>query len=871
MVKFFYGSFEKVLRTYITPNITQENLANTLLLSPRIDRKKYREAKDAIRASDYIDKGNVSKICKGTRKIPQALLDDHLKSNALENIEYSFLTEIVPRIPLNSRANIKEEIASLICQDESISEEEKSYYKEIAVKKELCIFLVETYMFAVTGISEPMKALLKPMHTNLPPQNRFFCGRKESLDTIRAQYKAGLYMQGLYGMRGVGKTQIALQYAHTYLKDYRLIWWMDAENRLTLQNGAVSFLRLQGYPVEDKNVEDIRRLFVDYFNRHRDWLLIYDNAEYGMPDEYEALLSYFPENVSQGNILLTTCCRNAFEDAVHMEALVFGKEEALSFLQNRSDIDDKNNAGKLAAQMGYLPLALEYAAAYIRETPGMDYTAYSKKLEQFGIKVLDYRVGYRAYKQTVREAFHITLDKILEDSAINPMSKSAEQFLNICAFLASEEIDVRIFFHYGKGLPDPVRLVLGNELECDALVRTLTKYSLVRANGNTLSIHQLLQEVMYDEIKPEDAMLCANYAYGVFYNVFYSMRKLPVESVRPLLAASVPHVQAILRRYVQLYRHHEQEIPDSIMVAKEYFSWTGLLLTDNKQLSSSELSENCRKEIPILETSVDFYSMIPGEKTIYPAYTLMLLAQSYIVLGEIQPAFEHYSKALQMIDEVISGLPEHVEPSQPNAVLNLYRTEVFQLASDICASIASSSIIYTDSALLWSNYRSLTKILLKQLACFPHKEEAENYRGTWLTLWIFSQQISNYTKRSFVVHLDVPAQWRCERKNPFLAGAFGFFRPTEEIDSEPSASVLEGFDIILNDPEIPMELSGNWITLAFAEGARTLEGMMDTLLKLGIDGITTDAKHLLYSAIYSLAINMGREDIMVLYEKKLQE
>ena len=62
MVKFFYGSFEKILRTYITPNITQENLANTLLLSPRIDRKKYREAKDAIRASDYIDKGNVSKI-----------------------------------------------------------------------------------------------------------------------------------------------------------------------------------------------------------------------------------------------------------------------------------------------------------------------------------------------------------------------------------------------------------------------------------------------------------------------------------------------------------------------------------------------------------------------------------------------------------------------------------------------------------------------------------------------------------------------------------------------------------------------------------------------------------------------------------------
>lgn len=874
MAKLFYGSFEKILRTYITPEITQRDLANTLLLSPKISAKQSKTEREEAKASEPdIDGANISRICKMVRKMPPSILNEHLKSNAFENVEYCFLTEIISRIPMMKRSHLINDLVLLVAQDGEVSAEEKTYYQEAAAKKELATFLTEIYMFAVTGISAVMNANNKPKTTNLPIQNRFFCGREILLSEIAERYQNGIHLQGIYGMGGVGKTQAALQFAYTHLEKYRIIWWINAENKLTLQNSTSDFLRLQGYPLEEHDMDKVRKNFVDYFAVHENWLLIYDNAEYGTPDEYETLAEYMPVDTAKGDILLTTRCKNAFEDAFHVELTVFGKEEAVYFLQSRTHIDDIPNASVLAEQMGFLPLALEYAAAYIRETPGVDYIAYSKKLEQFGIRVLDRKVGHQMYKRTVREAFHITLDRLLADSSSNDISMSAGQLLNLCAFLASDGIDLRIFAYYGSGLPEPVRSVLENELDRDELIRVLTKYSLVRAEWETLSIHRLLQEILRDELSVEDATLCINFAYGIFYNMFYSMRKMPIEKVRLLLATSVPHVQAVLSKYVQCYQCEGQEISDHIMVAKEYFSWTGILLTDWKKLDEPRQMEGCRRDISILQTAVEFYDMMPGNKTIYFAYTLMLLAQSNAKLGDRSAASEQYSKALQIVDEVVKELPVDMDAHASSYKLQcLYRAESFQLASDICAAVGSCDIIYANTELLWQNHRSLMKILLKQFACFPYKADAHNYCETWLNLWIFSQQIANYTQRAFVLRLNAPKEWLEERQYPFLNGTFGFFFPTENIGYQSTDDVLDGFDLSISDNDatkIAGQTDGNWTTLVFAENIATLEEMLVALLKAENYLAESPLKSSLCSAIFSLAEKLEYRDISIQYAEKL--
>lgn len=866
---FFYGSFEGVLRRHMVPNATYGEIANALLLSPLVRAGMDRVARQGIYDEYHIEETTIAKIRKGSRKITKELLRDYLEPGALENVERHFSTEIVPYIPLGKRADLTADILASIGQDGDISPQEKTYYRAAAEKKGLAAFLAEAYIFAVTGISALTRDIPNPQATNLPAPNSSFCGRDAQLMAIEKGFQNGAHIQGIYGMGGVGKTQIALQYAHSHKKRYKTVWWIDAENELSIQNSVSGLLTLQGHLLDEQDAERVRDMFLMYLYAHDGWLLIYDNAEYGTPEEYDTLSRYLPEDVSDGDILLTTRCRVPFGDAAHMEISVWEEREAVLFLEKRCGIKDDMNAARLAEQMGWLPLALEYAAAYIRETPGVDYIAYSQKLERHGVKVLDRKVGPQAYKRTVREAFHITLDRLLEDPYTDPFSRSVGQFLNICAFLAPDGIIIHDIAHYGGGLPEPIRTVLRDELDRDALERLLTRYSLVRIEHGSMSMHRLLQEILRDELLPADKILCINYAYGVFYNAFYSMREMPLQKLRPLLAASVPHVQALLLRYVQCREDNGKSLHDGVMAAKEYFSWTSLLLTDVKRSDPTERLEAYERNLPILQTAIGFYETLPGDKTIYLPYTLMLLAQANAKMGNGQAALEQYARALRITEETIRGLPIDIAPDH-DAVQELYRSEAFLLASDICAAVASSETIYENADLLWQAFYALVYITLKQFACYPHREQALTYKQTLLDLWIFSQQIAGHTGRAFILRLEAPREWLDERGCAFLDGFYGFFLPTEGV-ARAAANVTDGFDLLYGrDGSISPMPTGGWRTLAFDEGIKTLDDMLDALMDMETTIWETPFRRSLHSAAYTLAKELGQKNICAFYEDELK-
>ena len=83
-------------------------------------------------------------------------------------------------------------------------------------------------------------------------RNPFFLGREEVLTRLRRQFQAGQTMalsqpQAICGLGGVGKTQLALEYAYRYAQDYQAIFWTRAASRDTLVAGLLeiaSVLRL---------------------------------------------------------------------------------------------------------------------------------------------------------------------------------------------------------------------------------------------------------------------------------------------------------------------------------------------------------------------------------------------------------------------------------------------------------------------------------------------------------------------------------------------------------------------------------------------------------------------------------------------------
>jgi hypothetical protein len=73
-----------------------------------------------------------------------------------------------------------------------------------------------------------------PEISNLPARNRNFSGRADLLERLhthlQAESAAAVVPTGaVHGLGGVGKTELALEFAHRFASDYDIAWWVPAE------------------------------------------------------------------------------------------------------------------------------------------------------------------------------------------------------------------------------------------------------------------------------------------------------------------------------------------------------------------------------------------------------------------------------------------------------------------------------------------------------------------------------------------------------------------------------------------------------------------------------------------------------------------
>jgi len=216
MPKFCYGSFEEILERHITPKIIKLDLSNILLPSPAFEVNPKGELLD-MRKTHFLDSSYVTRICSGERPLPPALREYYARPDALHYVKETFHSEIIPRILGSDKEVVLNSILRLIQSDDSLPEETRSHFESLAALEHLEDFLTETYMCAINRKPDAQKI------ENLPRQNHWFHGREELLDSISRNYQDGAHVQGLFGMGGVGKTQLALQYAHLYAEDYETI------------------------------------------------------------------------------------------------------------------------------------------------------------------------------------------------------------------------------------------------------------------------------------------------------------------------------------------------------------------------------------------------------------------------------------------------------------------------------------------------------------------------------------------------------------------------------------------------------------------------------------------------------------------------
>ena len=478
------------------------------------------------------------------------------------------------------------------------------------------------------------------------PRNPYFTGRDEILTTLYRQLHdsrtaAISQTQAISGLGGIGKTQTAVEYAYRYRDDYRYVFWIRADTELELTNSYVALAQTLNLPLKDAENQDETVRYVQlWLSREEGWLLIFDNAD--RPDRVQPFL---PREIT-GHILVTSRAQD-FQDLgivqpLEMETL--SPQEAIAFLLNRTGRMDLVGARfprpmqgiepspeyqavtDLAAELGYLPLALEQAAAYM-VTNRVPFAAYLASYRKQRLKRLEKaRPKLGNYPESIATTWALNLKEVQKTAP------AAAALLTYCAFLHPDGIPFALFTQGAAALGEPLATALADAaddpLELYDLLEPLGSYSLIRVEPEiqSLSLHRLVQEVIQAELRDEGCKYWVEPLLKAVKQVLPEKDEDLDYKDWPTLALLMNHVQELASHY------QKQEIASTD--AADVFHAMGAYLLERGQYALAD---------PLLQKALELRQGLLGNEHEDVANSLDSLGYICRVTGRYEKS-EHYNQ-----------------------------------------------------------------------------------------------------------------------------------------------------------------------------------------------------------------------------------
>jgi tetratricopeptide (TPR) repeat protein len=505
----------------------------------------------------------------------------------------------------------------------------------------------------------------------VPQRNINFTGRDELLDQLGAglaKQVTAVLPHALHGLGGVGKTQVAVEYAYRNRSAYDVVWWIPADQPTLVRSSLAALAPHLGLPDSSATgIQEAASAVINALRRgepYSRWLLVFDNAN--EPEDINDLIPRGP-----GHSLVTSRSHRWRGVVDTLPVDVFSRAESVQFLSRRiQHTIDTTTADALARALGDLPLALEQAGALQAET-GMGTEEY---LELLGTHTKRLLTESRPsdYPLSMTAAWRISVERL---TRVQP---AALELLRCCAFFGPEPIPRDVFRKGIRASGSQLSDILSDAILLARVIRDLGRFALATVNpvNRTIQVHRLIQALLRDDLDEEQQATFRHEVHlllaGTAPTDPNDQAKWPVyaELVAHVLPSEMPQCQARTSRRLGLamirYLHLRGDFASSREFAEEFLAkWIAASGEDDPDVLTAQwyLGDLLRDLGEFRAAyAVTESALARAPRVLEPGHeTAMALATGFgadlRALGDFPAAYQRDTEALRVCEDILG--PDH--------------------------------------------------------------------------------------------------------------------------------------------------------------------------------------------------------------------
>jgi tetratricopeptide (TPR) repeat protein len=515
----------------------------------------------------------------------------------------------------------------------------------------------------------------------------------DTLQTVEDQ--SSINVMVLHGLGGIGKTQLAVEFAYRHARNFDLVWWLNANETSTIEADFSKLALALALPESDFQDQKlaIAKVLEHLQDRPNRWLLIFDDAS--APKD---IRSFLPRT-GAGMVIVTT--RNPNWDSVGtpIEVGAWSETEAAAFLSKRVGPEYVHDFGAISSHLGNLPLALEQAGGFIRTT-GVTTATYLSLLEKRKPELLS-QGSPPDYPDTIKTTWEVGFRQLETESI------AAAELIRLCSFLAPDNIPLGMLAVTASLLPGQLQESFQDEFDILKIAAALRRLSLARVEQEQVFVHPLVQAVTLERMTEAERVSFATSAVAVVDAVFPPL-SIDVENWW-LCAGLLPHALAVSR--------HAQDL--RIRSAAH-----GRLLNHVGQYFRGQ--SKYLEALPLLELSLEIAQENFDENDPNLAAILGNLGEVLLALGQVDRSIDCHKMALEVMEGASEENPSVLVSALAGLAHAYWRSNqlsnvkpLLDRALQIAETFAQEDAAVLDTAILLNSIGDLLRELGDPASALP--------------------------------------------------------------------------------------------------------------------------------------------------------